>query len=142
MMGCRIAGDPVWAPEQSLSCFFLLIMIKKRSKSLSKAAPTWILELCWSWECFKAQNNPRCERFSSFSRQTVLGCNYRCGVKIICIIISVFEVCSFSRRVATYPFAVGAGKYYSHYSEDVTEAGICRNLKNGIAELKAGGKSS
>lgn len=63
--------------------------------------------------------------FFSFSRQTILCCNYRCGVKIICIIISVFELDAFSKRLATYPLDshVQVGKYYCHYAEGA-EAGI------------------
>lgn len=39
MMGCRIAGDPVWAPEQSPCCFFLLIMIKKKIQKPFQSCP-------------------------------------------------------------------------------------------------------
>lgn len=78
-------------------------MIKKDPKAFPKLLLLGFRSRAGAGSALKHEITPRCERFSSFSRQTVLGCNYRCGVKIMCIIISVFEVCAFSRRVATYP---------------------------------------
>lgn len=71
----------------------------------------------------------RCEGIFPASQDRACN-NYRCGIKIISIIIVSLNLMLSLRGLPPPDLHVGDGKYYCHYAEEVAEAGavICRNL--------------